>query len=237
MKTLSFRDLRVGRKAGEILIDIDSERDGISWKSGLQLVVAPNGYGKTSLFQTIAGALPALHGTLKLNDRTLKQGDDSTYISEYLTFPKFIYPMEWVEFMSGRAADHAALLPWIEGFALRPKLSSFLGRMSQGERRKVTWLGAHAAGKPLLLMDEPLDGLDLLAIRSARNMITQWRKEDRIVCIIAHQVNEVLDLADQVFLIRDRKLLPWAKGIGGDPRSLGQDAFREALVEFYSAIN
>src|SRR5690606_34715136 len=85
--------------------------------------------------------------------RRIRPERDVLYVSEYLTFPKFIYPAEWIRFVGGERIED--LEPWIDGFSLQSKMKSFLGKMSQGERRKVTWLAAHATRRPVLLMDEP----------------------------------------------------------------------------------
>lgn len=232
MRTLSFRDLKVGRSGGSVLLDIDSERDGVRLRPGLQLIVAPNGFGKTTFLQTVAGVLPAISGELRLDDQKLDPESEVLYVSEYLSFPKFIYPSEWIEFVAplGKTKD---LQEWVTGFSLDQKMKSFLGRMSQGERRKVTWLAAHASSKPVILMDEPLDGLDLLAIPCARKMIAQWKNEGRIVFIVAHQVGELLDLADEVFLIRDRSLRPWSKAMRQGYQQSAPESFREEVLEFY----
>ncbi len=233
MKTLSFHDLQVGRGA-RALLELDTPTDSICLSSGLQLIVAPNGYGKTTLLQTIAGVLKPMKGEIRLEGKRLNVESDVVYVSEYLNFPKFVYPLEWVEFMA-RGKPGSDLQRWIDGFSLGHKMSSFMGRMSQGERRKVTWLGAHASNRPVILLDEPLDGLDLLAIRAAREMLDHWRSQGRIVFIVAHQVSEVLDLADRVFLVRERKLRDWSDLAETRASSIPPEEFRAKVLEYYLA--
>ncbi len=205
MKTLSFRDLSVGWKKSEPLVRVDTARDGISLPSGVHLIVAPNGLGKTTFLQTLAGVRPALGGEAFLDGGPIASNRNVLYVSEYLAFPKFIYPEEWIEFVA-RSAPAADVPEWVRKFRLEALMSRFLGRMSQGERRKVTWLAAHSSPKPIILMDEPLDGLDILAIRAARELLDTWRKQGRIVLLVAHQVFDLLDLVDDVHLIHDQKL-------------------------------
>lgn len=239
MKTLLFRNLQIGRVRSQRLLDIDSKRDSVSLGPGIHLLVAPNGRGKTTLLQTLAGVLPPLGGDLHLGDSVLRPGTDTLYVSEYLSFPKFIYPGEWVEFMSGRSGPEfqREIDPWVDAFQLREKLKSYLGRMSQGERRKTTWLAAHASKKPVLLLDEPLDGLDLYAIRAARDLVQLWKREQRVVLVVAHQVGEMLDLADSVLLIGNQKLITWKTAMPSveDPHSLSAGEFRRRVIEFYSS--
>jgi ABC-type multidrug transport system ATPase subunit len=233
MKTLSFHELKVGRGPAKILLELDTASQASCFLPGLQLIVAPNGKGKTTLLQTISGVLPSFGGEARLDSKKLDPETDVLYVSEYLTFPKFVYPAEWIEFVSG-ARPSEELDRWIDAFSLRPRMSSYLGRMSQGERRKVTWLGAHATKKSVLLLDEPLDGLDLLAIRAAREMVQAWRDQQRIVTVVAHQIGDLIDLADQVFLIQHKRLVSWTEVFGTSWRELDSDAFRRAVLEFYS---
>lgn len=237
MKTLSFREVEIGRNPARPLIKVNSESDEIRFRSGLQLIVAPNGYGKSTLLQTVGGILQPLKGRMHISEsgesRPLLAERDVLYVSEYLSFPKFIYPREWISFMaegSGHSVESA-----IQGFSMESQMGHYLGRLSQGERRKVTWLGADASQKPVLLLDEPLDGLDLLAIRCARELVQSWRERKRVVCVIAHQVGELLDLSDEVFLIHEGRLKTWKAATGSDYRALSPDAFRDALLKIYAA--
>lgn len=243
MKTLLFRDLKIGRRADRVLLDLDTVKDGVGFVPGLHLLVAPNGYGKTTLLQTLAGILPIQAGEARMeggdlpaHGKKLEPEAEVLYVSEYLTFPKFIYPSEWIEFMAdGRKASSDELAPWIRDFSLSPLMNRYLGRLSQGERRKVTWLGAHVSRRPVLFLDEPLDGLDLFGIQTARRMLVEWKRQGRIMAVVAHQVSEILDLADEVYLFRDQKLVPWTRVFPAEPAAqLPSDRFREKVLEFYS---
>lgn len=236
MKTLSFRDVKVGRASDRVLIDVDSRRGAPELGPGLHLVVAPNGKGKTTLLQTIAGLLPRLSGDFWWGDKTLNPEKDVLYVSEYLTFPKYVYPAEWISFVSRRPVDmkRGELAQWVEGLSLQHKVDSYMGRMSQGERRKVTWLAAHESERSVLLLDEPLDGLDLLAIRAARALIQEWRARGRVMIVVAHQVAEMLDLCDSVLLIRDQKLLDWKTVMKDVPAQVDPHAFRTRVLQFYT---
>ena len=236
MKTVSFHDFKVGRKASECLLELDTAAQGIALKPGLNLIVAPNGRGKTTFLQTLAGVLSPLQGVVKSDgERLLEPSRDLVYISEYLTFPKFIYPSEWIEFTCGRPWKDVEpeLRPWILEFQIDNKMNSFLGRMSQGERRKVTWLATHAACRPVALLDEPLDGLDIFGIRAARRMVETWCQEGRILCVVAHQVGELLDLSSEIFLIRGKRFVAWDSEIGVSAKTMGSDDFRKRTLEFY----
>lgn len=233
MKTLSFENFQVGREGSKSLFDVH-----LSLSGGIHLFMAPNGFGKSTLLQTLAGMLPALSGDAFFqSDATsqrlvLRPEADVFYMPEYLQLPAFIYPHEWVSFVAEKPLQPPPsqdLEPWVEKFRLGPLMKRYLGRMSQGERRRVTWLGAALSQRPVLLLDEPFDGLDLYGIEAARSQLSAWKKEGRCVWVVTHQAGEVLDFADSLALIKDRRLdvSPWKTGT-----SLGQ--LRDLLKETYS---
>ncbi len=237
MKTLSFHDYKVGRDRSQTLLELDTSQDQISFQAGLNLIIAPNGYGKTTLLQSIAGVLPSQDGRVELDTKKLSAEDQVLYISEYLNFPKFIRPHEWIEFVAQKSIskdDLTSIRSEIDGFSLQHKMQSYLGRMSQGERRKVTWLAAHTSTKPLVLLDEPLDGLDLLSIDCARKILKSWVASERIICIVAHQVSELLDLCNEAFLIRNKKLVPWSTVHSTPISETPSETVRHKVLEFYS---
>jgi ABC-2 type transport system ATP-binding protein len=234
MKTLSFRNFKVGYSEKKVLLDLNTEEDGVCIEPGIHLLVAPNGSGKSTLLRTMAGALPALSGKLRLGERDLLQDRDLYYVSEYLAFPKFIYPTEWVDFICQKQTSMAAKNELFKEMGLKDKTEQFLGRMSQGERRRVTWVAADLSEKPVLLLDEPLDGLDLLATESARKVIQRWKKQGRIVFLVVHQSGELIDLADRFWMISDEKLKPFEKVFRGeDWKMLSSQNLRHHLVDFY----
>jgi len=235
MKTLCFHDYRLNVQDRELLHLDTSSQPELAFGPGIHLILAPNGTGKSTLLRTLAGVARPARGSARWSDgASWDPNHDALYVSEYLSFPKFVYPTEWISFTAGSRWETLAskLEPWIARFGLGSKMSQFLGRMSQGERRKVTWLAAHASKAHVLLLDEPLDGVDLLAIEAARASLAEWKREGRVVLLIAHQSAEILDLCDTVWWIRDRKLVLWNLVSGKtpaqiDPRELREQTIRE----------
>jgi ABC-type multidrug transport system ATPase subunit len=237
MKTLCFHEYKTGR-GPRVLLDTDTQRDGIRLVSGLNLVVAPNGYGKSTFLQTLGGLIRPIGGRASLeengNVQPYQPSEHALLISEYLTFPKFIFPHEWIEFMAGQRSDPSRLEPHWEALRLTALRNQFLGRMSQGERRKVTWLAAHASNRPVILMDEPLDGLDLLAIDAARALLKSWEREGKIILLIAHQVSEVFDLSKQTLLFDSGRLKSWENVSGKTAEQVSTESFRKWTHDYYS---
>ncbi len=203
MKTLSFKNFKVARQS-RLFFDLDTEQDRVSFEPGLHLLLAPNGLGKSTFLQACSGLLADTQGDLFFDGRTVTPASSVFYLSEYLTLPKFITGEEWAS--SYGEAD----LKWVNELRLNDVWKKYLGRMSQGERRKIMWLSAHFSKKSILFLDEPLDGLDLRAIDAARGLINAWKAEGRVVLLVAHQTGEIADLATQAWVIENQKWADWS---------------------------
>jgi len=233
MKTLSFTNIRVGRDRKKVLIDIDSGRDRIEFKPGLNVLIAPNGWGKSTLLQTIAGYLSPLGGEIKYGDRLLIPERDVLYVSEYLSFPKYIYPPEWIQFIAGKV-DQKLRLEAAKRCRINDQLKRFLGQLSQGERRKVTWVAAQFSKRPILMLDEPFEGLDVLATEAARDAIKEWKNQGRIALLVTHKFWSVQDLVDQAYFIHDHRLKRWDQLVSDLSFESKWPDIHNKIVELYS---
>lgn len=221
MKTLSFRELEVGYQKSKPLLKIDTTRDQLELKTGVNLLAAPNGFGKSACLLTLSGVLPPIRGELFIDGNRYHGREDSFYLSEYIAVPKFILASEWVEVFT--KTKNASLDLW-ERFHLADKKDKYLGRMSQGERRKVSWICAAFSNAPVILLDEPFDGLDLLSQHTAFEVLKRLEGQGKIILIVTHHIQEILPIVSESFLIREGKLWKWPK-----VKSLST----QDLLEFY----
>ncbi len=243
MKTLSFHDYRAGHSGAKPLFRLDSPSDGVTFGPGIHLLAAPNGTGKSTLFRTLAGLCDPLSGEARIDGSALVPSLRVHHVSEFLVFPKFLYGVEWVR----AAAGDGAVEPggsrvnetdaWdLLGISVAER-GRFIGRLSQGARRKLTWVAADLCRKPILLLDEPLDGLDLRAMEGARALLARWKREERLVWLIAHQAAELLDLCDRVLLLRPgadgAALQDWRDAVGSAHPDLTPSEFRKKTLQHY----
>jgi ABC-type multidrug transport system ATPase subunit len=143
--------------------------------AGLTWVRGSNGTGKSTLLKLLAGALPPLAGRIQV--RGIEQGAapldyrrevfwcgpagiafDHLRPLEYFAFLLSLYP----RFDSAAAQVAAADL------GLAPFLGKRLRELSTGTQRKVWLAAAFAAGTAVVLLDEPLNALDMASVRTVR---------------------------------------------------------------------
>ena len=167
--------------------------EDLSAVPGLHLFVAPNGAGKTTLLRTLAGLSPVLRGSLKSSGQIHYFSDDLS------TDPELNPGTLFRSWFKGAALTHAQEL----AETLRLNLKCQIGKLSRGNRQKVLLILAETeiahSESSLLLMDEPLSGLD----RETREVVTGlWAsaKSTALRLIIIHELESVRE-ADSLFTI------------------------------------
>jgi ABC-2 type transport system ATP-binding protein len=192
--TRAVNDVSFDVRAGEIL--------------GL---VGPNGSGKTTTLRTIAGVLPIQAGEVRICG--LDVGRDEEAAKRCLTWvPDDPQPFdaltvdEHLEFTAAlyRVADWKARADeLIERFELSDKRAALGGELSRGMRQKLAFCCAWLPRPRLVLLDEPLSGLDPRGIRAAKSAIAEIAAMGSAVILSSHLLELVQALAHRI-LILDR---------------------------------
>ena len=174
-------------------------------------LVGPNGAGKTTTLRSVAGILPLQHGSVHIagidlarDERAAKrhlawipddpQPFDSLTVFEHLRFTAALYRVEEWEGLAN------ALL---ERFELAEKREALGGELSRGMRQKLAFCCAWLHRPGVVLMDEPLSGLDPRGIRSAKTAIMELAASGTAVILSSHLLELIEELAHRI-LILDR---------------------------------
>jgi ABC-type multidrug transport system ATPase subunit len=168
-------------------------------------LIGPNGAGKTTLFECIAGVLPPTAGAVLLDERPLGSRERSRTLF-YL--PDAIAPwpsqrVEWalnfaIEFFGGRRDLSAEV---IDGLALTPLLQAPVGTLSKGQRKRVLLAIGLLTSQPVLLADEPFDGLDLRQTRDAVAVLRAHAARGRTLFLSIHQIADAARICDRFVLL------------------------------------
>jgi ABC-2 type transport system ATP-binding protein len=168
-------------------------------------LLGPNGAGKTTLLECLAGLVPCgrpllLHDGAPLDDR--RRRELLFYLPDAIT-PWPSQRVEWaLEFVLGFfGGARAQRDDVVDGLALRPLLGTRLGALSKGERKRALLAVGLLTPQPLLLVDEPLDGLDLRQARDAAALLRAHAARGRTLLLSIHQVAEAARLCDRFVLL------------------------------------
>ena len=206
-------------------------------------LLGPNGAGKTTCFYIVTGLISPDYGLISLD------GEDITGLPMYrrarlgigylpqeasifrgLTVENNIRAMlEVSEPLSDQR--EARLDDLLAEFSLAHLRRTPALALSGGERRRVEIARALASDPSFMLLDEPLAGIDPIAVTSIRELITHLKDRGIGVLITDHNVRETLDIVDRAYILHDGKVLMEGKP---DEIVMHQDVRRVYLGERFS---
>jgi ABC-type multidrug transport system ATPase subunit len=174
-------------------------------------LIGPNGAGKTTLFECLAGLLAADAGEVRDGAGSLAPAARRRALC-YI--PDGVAP--WPDQPVGRVvasfrglwgvtADRAASL--LDALHLRPLLGSAVRALSKGERKRLLILLGLLTPHPLLLLDEPFDGLDLRQTREATALLRREAAGGRALFLSIHQLTDAARACDRFVLLADGRVV------------------------------
>jgi ABC-2 type transport system ATP-binding protein len=168
-------------------------------------LIGPNGSGKTTLFECLAGVLPFDEGAVCQGDRTLTPRERSSILF-YLPDAVAPWPAEsvrWaldftVGFFGGRAPARDEV---VRRFDLAPILDSAIGSLSKGQRKRALLAIGVLTPQPMLLADEPFEGLDLRQMRDVAAALRADASNGRTLFLSIHQISDAARICDRFILL------------------------------------
>ncbi|GAA4901289.1 energy-coupling factor transport system ATP-binding protein [Actinomycetospora succinea] len=195
------------------------------------LVTGPNGAGKTSLAWLLAGLATPARGTVTLDGAPLRNGRDGALLAIQHARPALLRPTvgEEVEDAAGvgpRTADTTLAALGLDPAVYRDRP---VDELSGGEQRRVLLAGLLGAGPRVLVLDEPLAGLDADAASAVREALRAARAAGTTLVIVTHDTAPVADLADTVLHVEDGAVHGRPEWVGTSPAEGVEKRGRGAL--------
>ena len=156
-------------------------------------VIGPNGAGKTTLFECIAGLLPIDAGTIDARAPLFYMPD--------AVRPWRDQTVRWT--LSLTARIYGAAPEPNPALALDGVLDQPVRSLSKGETKRFNIALALLTPHPILLLDEPFDGLDLRQTRSAMELLREVAHGGRTLILSIHQLTDAERMCDRFLLLGD----------------------------------
>lgn len=171
-----------------------------------------NGAGKSTLFKIILGFQRPVAGKIKVNGHQVRVGNQDILknIAFSINEPRFYEHLTAVQNLSIHCqymvVPKTAIVPWLIRMGLDPKNTVPVNRYSMGMRQRLS-IARCMLGKPdLLILDEPLNGLDPKAIVDLRGMLQQIATEGTTVVFSSHILSEVKQVAEKIAVLVDGQI-------------------------------
>lgn len=174
-------------------------------------ILGPNGAGKTTTLRILATVIPASSGTATINGFDIHEQPSAVrgsigYLSSTTgLFPRMT-PHEMLSYV-GRLhhVPEAKLRSRIDELATLLDMGDFMAvrcdRLSTGMKQKVSIARTLVHDPPVLILDEPTVGLDILVASAMVTFILQCRQENRAVIFSTHTMSEAEKLCDRIAIL------------------------------------
>jgi ABC-type Mn2+/Zn2+ transport system ATPase subunit len=209
-RVIALDDVAIAR-GGRTVLDVGSLRIG----PGLTVLVGPNGSGKSTLLHAVAGLLDVVAGRVTVLGATpVAARPRVAYVLQAQQLPEglLVTVREVVAlaraarlgpFRRFRPVDHDAVDAALERLELTDLAGRHLVDLSGGQRQRVFLAQGVAQEAEVLLLDEPVAGLDLTSSERIAAVIDDERRHGRIVVVATHDLDEA-GRADQAVLLAGR---------------------------------
>lgn len=207
-------------------------------------LVGPNGSGKTTIVKMIAGLLHPTSGSISINDINVENDpihaksmigyvpDDpvvwpSMTGEEFLRFVGALYGVE-----ENKCKERISEL--ISIFHLEGMEKGYFEDYSRGNKQKFTIISALIHQPKLLLVDEPISGLDPMSSNIVQKEFLGFAENGGSILIVTHALHVAENISDKIGLLRDGKLI--VSGTIDELRSLVPLGSSTSFEEIYMAL-
>jgi ABC-2 type transport system ATP-binding protein len=177
--------------------------------------IGPNGAGKSTAIKILTGVMSPSAGMASLFGVDVGQPESRRglgYVPENPSLPDYLTPMEILSMglaLHDRkpANPRAHCLRWLERFDLAEVTNKVVRGFSKGMAQRTALAHAMAVEPRLLILDEPLSGLDPIGRRKVVEILSEYRQQGGTIFLTSHVLHDVERLADRFGLIDRGKLL------------------------------
>jgi ABC-2 type transport system ATP-binding protein len=170
--------------------------------------LGPNGAGKTTLIRTLLGLTHADAGTMSLLGYPVPKARDKALarVGAIVDEPRFHGHLSGRENLEGLAssrerASRARIAPALDRVGLGRRADDKVAKYSMGMRQRLGVAACLLADPELLILDEPMNGLDPAGMHDMREMIRSLVDEGRTVVLSSHLLDEVQRTCDAVAIV------------------------------------
>lgn len=190
-----------------------SDVSGIFYHGKIYGFVGRNGSGKTVLMKMILGFIKPTSGTIKVNGKQVgKEIDIPDDIGAIIETPGFLpeysafQNLKLMAMIRGKITSER-IRETIKLVGLDPDSKKHVGKYSLGMRQRLGIAQAIMEDPQILLLDEPLNGLDNEGVEEMRNVLLKQKDQGKLIIIASHSKEDIDILCDEIFRFDHGKII------------------------------
>ena len=171
-----------------------------------------NGSGKTMLLKCICGLIIPTHGTVTI-DGTVVDGAiaEDIKMGIIIESPGFLRDYSGIRnlqllAMVQEKVDKEDIIQSMKLVGLDPDSKKKVGKYSMGMKQRLGIAQAIMGNPEILLLDEPMNGLDDASVRCIRELLLKWKSHDKLIILASHSKEDIGFLCDEVYEMHSGKI-------------------------------
>ncbi len=164
-------------------------------------IVGLNGTGKTTLLNAMYGLKTIELGQIKWNGEKLSKKEVSYLVTE----PYFYSNITGNEYLSLFKNSNFNTSKWNELFQL--PLNQVVDEYSSGMKKKLAILSIIKQNKPINILDEPFNGLDIESTRIIRSIMLRLKEKGKTIIVTSHIIETLTNLCDYIHYLENGKIM------------------------------
>lgn len=196
-------------------------------------LLGPNGSGKSTFMKMVVGLIKPTEGKIYLDGEEIS--DKTRAIITYMPTENYFYNYMRIKDIASFYKDFYNDFDEDRMYGLLDRMElHFDGKvrnMSTGMLAKLKVAVAMARNSRVILLDEPLNGIDIIAREQVMNTITGYNSEDKIIIVSSHLVDELEHAAGGAVFIKDGRVV-----MAGNTEDIRSYNDNKSLVDLYKEI-
>ncbi len=170
-------------------------------------LIGRNGAGKTMLLKSICGLTKVSTGSIWVNEKQIgTEIEIPDSVGAIIEVPGFLSNLSGfsnLKYLAGlrRKIDDNRIKECMELVGLTAESRKHVGKYSLGMRQRLGIAQAIMENPEILLLDEPMNGLDNEGVRDMKNLCVQWKEQGKTIVLASHHMEDITELCDTVSMM------------------------------------
>jgi len=203
--------------------------------------IGPNGAGKSTTVKILCGLISDYEGTVSVKGLNLKENATAVkshigYIPELAELYDVLTPAEFLGLMGSLySMDEAVVMErsvkMLAAFGLQGNINDRMDTFSKGMKQKVLITSGLLHNPDIIILDEPLSGLDANSVIIVKELISKLAKEGKTIFYCSHMMDVVEKVSDRIVLINEGTVIA-----NGSFEELQQQQGNESLEKIFAHL-